>query len=319
MKSKRLLFQLRGSTHLTKGKDFGLLPTPACMQMDYQPKEGWTWEGSYWRDENGKKKQTDLASSVKMLPTPTVMDSSKDGDMTAAAKIMKGATHRSSGQQIQKTLTDVVQMEYLKMNPELAEELANKPMMKRTNLPNQQEFVKWIRQTTSKKLSKITKIPLTKVEHWFRQTVKGFSHPTIEDWNIMKHHLENWNQWDYQLTFQESIQWTGMLPTPRVKGHGNSHQRIEEGKMDDLTTLAKMGMLPTPIVSDWKGSAGPSENLKGKSDLAVQAHEICGIPRGTTSQLNPLFVAEMMGFPTDWTILPFQSGETKASRDTEMP
>jgi hypothetical protein len=240
------------------------------------------------------------------------MDSSKDGDMTAAAKIMKGATHRSSGQQIQKTLTDVVQMEYLKMNPELAEELANKPMMKRTNLPNQQEFVKWIRQTTSKKLSKITKIPLTKVEHWFRQTVKGFSHPTIEDWNIMKHHLENWNQWDYQLTFQESIQWTGMLPTPRVKGQGNSHQRIEEGKMDDLTTLAKMGMLPTPMASDCGEKVTELEN---QNSMVKITREITG----KTSQLNPLFVAEMMGFPTDWTILPFQSGETKASKDMEMP
>jgi DNA (cytosine-5)-methyltransferase 1 len=28
------------------------------------------------------------------------------------------------------------------------------------------------------------------------------------------------------------------------------------------------------------------------------------------SQLNPRFVAEMMGFPTDWTILPFLNGET---------
>ena len=26
---------------------------------------------------------------------------------------------------------------------------------------------------------------------------------------------------------------------------------------------------------------------------------------GKTSQLNPLFVAEMMGFPPDWTVLPF--------------
>jgi hypothetical protein len=44
-----------------------------------------------------------------------------------------------------------------------------------------------------------------------------------------------------------------------------------------------------------------------------------GYQTGKTSQLNPLFVAEMMGFPTDWTILPFQSGETKALKDTEMP
>lgn len=30
-----------------------------------------------------------------------------------------------------------------------------------------------------------------------------------------------------------------------------------------------------------------------------------------TSQLNPLFVAEMMGFPPDWTELPFLNGEKK--------
>jgi hypothetical protein len=38
-----------------------------------------------------------------------------------------------------------------------------------------------------------------------------------------------------------------------------------------------------------------------------------------TSQLNPRFVAEMMGFPPNWTELPFQSGETKASKDMVMP
>jgi hypothetical protein len=32
---------------------------------------------------------------------------------------------------------------------------------------------------------------------------------------------------------------------------------------------------------------------------------------GTTFQLNPLFVAEMMGFPVDWLTLPFQGGATK--------
>jgi hypothetical protein len=40
---------------------------------------------------------------------------------------------------------------------------------------------------------------------------------------------------------------------------------------------------------------------------------------GTTFQLNPLFVAEMMGFPVNWMILPFQNGETKASKRSEMP
>jgi hypothetical protein len=70
--------------------------------------------------------------------------------------------------------------------------------------------------------------------------------------------------------------------------------------------LPTLQMLPTPQASDWKGSAGPSDNWKGDSDLAVQVHEICGVTRGKTSQLNPLFVEEMMGFPKNWTTLPFQ-------------
>jgi hypothetical protein len=32
---------------------------------------------------------------------------------------------------------------------------------------------------------------------------------------------------------------------------------------------------------------------------------------GTASQLNPHFVGEMMGFPLNWTDLPFLSGEKK--------
>jgi len=40
---------------------------------------------------------------------------------------------------------------------------------------------------------------------------------------------------------------------------------------------------------------------------------------GTTSQLNHLFVLEMMGFPPNWTELPFLNGETKASKLPETP
>jgi hypothetical protein len=37
------------------------------------------------------------------------------------------------------------------------------------------------------------------------------------------------------------------------------------------------------------------------------------------SQLNPRFVAEMMGFPPNWTELPFLSGETNQSKPEETP
>lgn len=46
----------------------------------------------------------------------------------------------------------------------------------------------------------------------------------------------------------------GLLPTPRVNGHGNSHQRIKDGKIDDLTTMARFNMLPTPAARDYKGA-----------------------------------------------------------------
>ena len=40
-------------------------------------------------------------------------------------------------------------------------------------------------------------------------------------------------------------------------------------------------------------------------------------PVGSNSQLNPQFVAEMMGFPPDWTLSPFLSGEANPSNPME--
>jgi len=109
----------------------------------------------------------------------------------------------------------------------------------------------------------------------------------------------------------------GMLPTPRVKGHGNSHQRIEEGKIDDLTTMAKRGMLPTPTVNDMKNATLPHSQLERQDSIVKRILQTT--QTGKTSQLNPLFVAEMMGFPPNWTVLPLQNGETNQLKAMEMP
>jgi hypothetical protein len=116
----------------------------------------------------------------------------------------------------------------------------------------------------------------------------------------------------------------GMLPTPTsMEDRSNIEtweKRMETMKDKGMSSFAmplsmkaKMGMLPTPRSSDermhWR-----TENWKG-DDLGSEINHILG----TRSHLNPQFVAEMMGFPTDWTILPFQSGETKALKDMEMP
>jgi hypothetical protein len=73
--------------------------------------------------------------------------------------------------------------------------------------------------------------------------------------------------------------------------------------------IYQRGMLPTPRTSDermhWR-----TENWKG-DDLGSEINHLLG----TRSHLNPRFVAEMMGFPPNWTELPFLNGEENQSKD----
>jgi len=104
----------------------------------------------------------------------------------------------------------------------------------------------------------------------------------------------------------------GLLPTPDC-----SDRRSDRSSQWGLTNYAKNGLLPTPRANEWKG-CGPigsrSHNHMLQRDyLDATVQEMAG----KTSQLNPRFVAEMMGFPPNWTELPFQSGEKNPSKDTE--
>jgi hypothetical protein len=78
-----------------------------------------------------------------------------------------------------------------------------------------------------------------------------------------------------------------------------------------------ISMLPTPAASDWKGAYRP-ESMQNKDGTFNREERLVNIYLKTgqeynsqTSQLNPRFVAEMMGFPPNWLELPFQSTETK--------
>lgn len=273
-KSKRLLFQLQASALRTEEKECGLLLTPTTREevMDLDK-----FKQRMEKYPNGTTMPNLATQVMALLPTPTVMDSCKTGDMTGAAKMIMGATARNSGHQIQKTLTDAVQMEILKYNPELTIELASKEFMKRTKLPTQIEFVEWIKTLGSQKdISKKTNLKLTKVEHWFRKDKVGFSYPTIEDWEKLKSHYQVPKDMDYKMTYQDSVDWTGLLPTPKTQ---DSRHAMRD---------------------------------RGKSNLGEEMSELAFQNTGKTSQLSPLFVEEMMGFPRNWTVLPFQSGEKKA-------
>lgn len=126
----------------------------------------------------------------------------------------------------------------------------------------------------------------------------------------------------------------------RRKGNGN-------GFGVTLNEMAKKGLLPTPtnsmvtyqdfIQAGFHSSKRPEYRLI-PTPVANDAKNIVPYPSqqnrdsvigylmrkgmaGETSQLNPLFVAEMMGFPSMWSALPFLSagGAQDRSKDTETP
>src|SRR5690606_32688789 len=77
-----------------------------------------------------------------------------------------------------------------------------------------------------------------------------------------------------------------------------------------LDSVKYQSMLPTPNASDHPGK----NTGKRKQDSIPKRLRESG---GKTSQLNPQFIMEMMGFPNDWTLLPFLNGETNQSKQGE--
>ena len=105
-----------------------------------------------------------------------------------------------------------------------------------------------------------------------------------------------------------------MLPTPQAncsKGMNAQNVELRGNKLYNKKTgkqiqsspeqWAKMGMLPTPMAQEHDKITG-KENQDSLTKRARQQ-------TGKTSQLSPLFVEEMMGFPKGWTVSPFQSGD----------
>jgi hypothetical protein len=113
----------------------------------------------------------------------------------------------------------------------------------------------------------------------------------------------------------------GMLPTPTAMDSTNAtanmkSTQVKEGSMHSVTLVRYMmnnPLLNTPCASDKNGGCTRSnEKLQLGSSLVNEMHGVLDQQPGKTSQLNPPFVLEMMGFPPGWTELPFLNGETKA-------
>jgi hypothetical protein len=112
-----------------------------------------------------------------------------------------------------------------------------------------------------------------------------------------------------------------MLPTPNCMDtlppkEGAAMERIANGARKGRTAPSNLReyvnpksweayqMIPTPQARDWKGCEGR------RGDIPSYVQDTMGMGDGKPSQLNPRFVAEMMGFPPNWLELPFQNTET---------
>ena len=141
----------------------------------------------------------------KFWRTPTAIDSSENSEKYAA-RILKGKTKRSSNHKVQETLSMQVHMEELKENPQRIEELLQDEMTHRPRLPEQGEFVEYMRsQITARELSNKSNIDYTTVEHWFRRG-GSFCHPSVKDWNHIKQYLSV-VKYDKEINYLEKKEW----------------------------------------------------------------------------------------------------------------
>lgn len=116
-----------------------------------------------------------------------------------------------------------------------------------------------------------------------------------------------------------------LLPTPTAtdQGGGRINKSLSKGAAErpTLALAARMRLLPTPTANDSQNNSLPKSQAIRIGGLEKEVMTI--LPEidntGKNFRLNPQYVAEMMGFPTDWTVLPFLYGAANQSKHSEMP
>ena len=121
-----------------------------------------------------------------------------------------------------------------------------------------------------------------------------------------------------------------LLPTPTAidKGSGrmNKSRSLNSSERPTLALAARKKLLPTPNATEGVKYT-KRYNPKSQMGTSLTAMAINGMLEtktdhkidGRISHLNPLYVADMMGFPSMWTILPFlsQNGGKRQSKPWE--
>ena len=107
-----------------------------------------------------------------------------------------------------------------------------------------------------------------------------------------------------------------LYPTPTAQ---DFKRRGPNSKQQGLPEVVRMNLLPTPRANKVNGIDlnNPQMAQRNKGNLEESVAKIIQsslYENGQTSQLNPLFVEEMMGYPLMWTTLPFLSQDGEKSQ-----
>ena len=199
-------------------------------------------------------------------------------------------------------------------------------MMTRKNLPEQQEFVDYMREQTSvKELFEKTGITKTTIEHWFRRDKAGFSHPSIEDWEKIKPHLKT-IKYDNVMTALHSIEWKqdpkSMWPTPTTKGFGHASEgqtmimrrKVEAGELTEEEAQAMMNgtTLRPPRLKKWMWPT-PKASGQEKLDTLIKRKGV-----KAAVQHNLTAAVEMWPTPTARSQRTKQSETHRGETETQL-
>ena len=133
---------------------------------------------------------------------------------------------------------------------------------KRPNLPTQKDFVKFLRDRIKMNvLVDSVDIPKTTIEHWYRNDVKGFAFPSIEQWNIIKDYLDAWDDEFQSIDFKMT-------------------DVVYES--DDINKNAERGKNPGTIADFWDIPTKPSasEHYASYNDDLIRKPILAGCPEG---------------------------------------
>lgn len=100
-----------------------------------------------------------------------------------------------------------------------------------------------------------------------------------------------------------------LYPTPVAQDY--RRRRGPNSRQQGLPEVCHR-LLNTPIANGLKKRTGKGQERMSAEDFEAMFPENGGSPGskdGRASQLNPLFVGEMMGYPLEWLTSPFLSGD----------